>query len=251
MTENTAPEAPANLPPQADVFAAIRFMAVQAIEAANKIATEVAASRVNVGKVVSEIRKESDDPEVVKFREWKEKVEAALEEKTKAIEDDIKARLVPTSKMSEETYELKKAEYKELKKKSDSTLKLSKDLAGYSDEYFKDIPELVTLAGGTAGAATGTKRPRLAHLTIDGAECFIMKPNKDGQMEKSYTFTNAAAVISKATKVKLNPSELSAAAMESAKTDDLSTVNEVDFFFSVGDKNFRIVANPAQAATKE
>ena len=237
--------------PQADVFAAIRVMAEQHITNANTIADEVASSRVNVGKVVSEIRKESDDPAVVKYRERADKIEAELDRMAKEIEADIKARLVPTSKMSEEVYEAKKLEWKELKKKADNTLKLAKDLPGYEEKYFEGVTPVKTLAGGTVGTTSGTKRPRLAFLSIDGAECFTMKKKEDGTEEKSYTFTNAALVISKAAKVKVSPSDLSAAAMEAAKTDDLSTVNEVEFSYSVNGQGYMIKANPAQASTKE
>lgn len=237
--------------PQADVFAAIRVMAETAINKANVIAKEVAESRVNVGKLVSDVKKESTDEKVKVWREWMEKMENEMEKRTKVVEDDIKARLIPVSKMSEEVFTTKKEEYKELKKQSDSTLKLAKDLPGYSDEYFKEVPALVTLAGGTAGTSTGVKRPRLSFLSINGAECFVEVTDKEGAKSKSYTFTNAAQTISKAAKTKVSPSDLSAAALEAAKTDNLSDVNDVEFSYSVNGTSYMIHAIPAQAATKE
>lgn len=229
-----------------DVFGAVRTMVEEQTAKANAIADEVQKSRVNVGKVVHEIRKDENatDEKVVKYQKDMEKAAAQIEKWTKEIDEYIKANLVQTSSMSDEAYEAKKTEYAELKKGINNALKLAAGLPGYSEEVFKDLPALVTLSGGTSGSATGTKRPRLASLTIDGEEVFTIKETDEGKV-KSFTFTAAAAKLS-TKEHKVNPSDLSAAAFAAAGTDDLSTVNDVEFNYSVNGKDYAFVVVPQQ-----
>lgn len=232
-----------------DVFGVVKVMVADQINKANAIAEEVRDSRVNVGKVVHEIR---TDPEteiewVKEFQEWLAKANAAIEAKTKAIDERIKAEKVKASEMSDEVYEAKKAEYATLKKGATDAQKLAANLPGYDPAVFADLPALLTLSGGTSGAATGTKRPRLSNLTVNGEEVFVLKDVKDSDEKvKSYTFTAAAAHISKDSGVKVQPSDLSAAAFAAAGTDDLSTVNDVEFNYSANGKEYSITAVPAQ-----
>lgn len=232
-----------------DVFAVVKSMVKDQREAANAIATEVQNSRVNVGKVVHEIRKDEDTPHawIKEYQQWLDKAQAAIEKKTKEVDERIKSELVSASEMSDEVYEAKKNEYAELKKGAANALKLAAALPGYSEDLFADLPALITLSGGTSGAATGTKRPRLSHLTVDGNEVFTVKKSDDGSESKSFTFTAAAAQISKDSGTKVAPSDLSAAAFAAAGTDDLSTVTSVEFNYSAGEKDYSIVAVPAQS----
>lgn len=229
-----------------DVFGAVRTMIADQTGKANAIAEEVQKSRVNVGKVVHEIRKDENttDEKVKKYQENMEKAAAQIEKWTQDIDAYIKENLVQASTMTDEVYEAKKAEYAELKKGINAALKLAANLPGYSDETFKDLPALITLSGGTSGAATGTKRPRLASLTIDGEEVFTLKETDEGKV-KSFTFTAAAAKLSTKDH-KVNPSDLSAAAFAAAGTDDLSTVNDVEFVYSVNGKDYNFVVIPQQ-----
>lgn len=230
-----------------DVFGVVQVMVEDQVAKANAIAEEVQKSRVNVGKVVHEIRKDENttDERVKAFQKNMEKASAQIEKWTKEIDEYIKTELVQTSSMTDEAYEAKKAEYAELKKGINAALKLAANLPGYVEgETFKSVTPLQTLSGGTSGAATGTKRPRLASLTIDGEEIFTVKKTDEGDV-KSYTFTAAAAHLS-TKEHKVNPSDLSAAAFAAAGTDDLSTVNDVEFVYSVGDKDFSFTVIPAQ-----
>jgi len=234
-----------------EVFGVVKVMVADQITKANKIAEEIANSRVNVGKVVHEIRQDENttDAEVKKYQEWYAKAEAAMEDRRKKIDEHIKTNLVKASEMSDEVYEAKKAEYTELKKGAQSAQKLAALIPGFSPEIFSDLPALQTLSGGTAGGTTGTKRPRLSFLSVDGEEVFVTKKDeKEGTESKSYTFTNAAAFISKKAGTKVSPSDLSAAAFEAAKTDDLSTVNDVEYSYSVDGQSFMVKVIPAQTA---
>ena len=233
-----------------DVFGVVKAMVTEQVTEANKIAQEVQNSRVNVNKVTHELR---TDPEttvdwIKDFQTWLEKAQAAIEDRTNKVNERIKSELVSASEMSDEVYEQKKAQYAELKKAAQNAQKLAAALPGYAPEVFSDVPALITLSGGTSGAATGTKRPRLSNLTVNGEEVFTLKDVKDSDEKvKSYTFTAAAAHISKDAEAKVQPSDLSAAAFAAAGTDDLSTVTDVEFNYSVNGKEYTITAIPAQS----
>lgn len=231
-----------------DVFTAIRGMLVDLTTQANGIAEQVQKSRVNVNKVVHELVKDEDttDAKVKAYQERMAKANEQIEKWTAEIVEYAKAELVSASAMSDEEFEAAKASYSDLKKSVKSTLSLAANLPGYSAETFADVPALQTLSGGTAGAgATGTKRPRLAEITVDGVPAFTVKNEGKDDESKAHTFTAAAAVISKASGVKVQPSDLSAAAFAAAGTDDLSSVHAVEFNYSAGDKDYSIVAIPA------
>lgn len=229
-----------------DVFSAIGVMVTDLTTKANAIAERVQKSRVNVNKVVHEIVKDEDttDAKIKAYQERMAKANEQIEKWTAEIVEYAKENLVSASAMSDEEFEAAKAEYAELKKSVKSTLSLAANLPGFSDETFKDVPPLQTLSGGTSTGATGTKRPRLAEITVNGEPAFTVKGEGDAQ-SKAYTFTAAASVISKASGVKVQPSDLSAAAFAAAGTDDLSTVHAVEFNYSAGDKDYAIVAIPA------
>ena len=234
-----------------DVFAAVKAMLVEIANKANAIAEEVKNSRVNVGKVVAEIRKDENttDETVKKYQVWEEKALATLEEKRKAIDEYIKTNLVKASEMSDEVFEAKKSEYGEHKKNYNNAVKMAKMLPGYSDDVFSDVPALLTLSGGTSSASgTGPRRPRLASISVNGEDIFVEKKGEDGEVTHSATFTAAAAYISKDSGTKVQPSQLSSAAFEAAGTEDLSTVNDVEFNFSVEGKDYAIHAIPVQSA---
>jgi hypothetical protein len=220
-----------------EVFGAIREMIVGQINEANEIADEVKKSRVDVNKLTHEMRDDvSTEDEVIKAYQAKvAKLDATREKLVNDVTEHIKANL-PKSEMTDEVYTVKSAKYAELRKAIKSTEKLAANIPGYSADVIKDIPVLKTLTGATAGAGTGTKRPRLSFLSMDGDEIFVMKDGKDENGNKtevkSYTFTLAAERINKAIKgAGVKPSDLSAAAFSAAGSEDLS--NGVEFNYSV------------------
>jgi uncharacterized protein YhaN len=233
-----------------DVFSAVKVMATDLTNEANEIAADVQKSRVNVNKVVHEIRKDeaTTDTKVKAYQERMAKAQEQIEKWTSEVDEYIKTNLVSASSMSDEVYEAKKTKYAELKKSIKNTLSLAASLPGYSAELFTDVPALQTLSGGTsAGGSTGTKRPRLAEITVNGTPTFTVKNEGKEDESKAYTFTAAAAHISKDSGVKVQPSDLSAAAFAAAGSDDLSSVTSVEFNYSAGDKEYALVAIPAAA----
>ena len=235
-----------------DVFAAVKAMVTEIVTKANAIAEEVKNSRVNVGKVVHEIRKDENttDETVKAYQAWEAKANALFEKKRKEIDEYIKTNLVKSSEMSDEVFEQKKAEYSEHKKNYNNALKMAAMLPGYDKDTFSDVPSLLTLSGGTsATTGTGPKRPRLASITVNGEDIFVEKDTDEGKV-RSATFTVAAAHISKDSGTKVAPSDLSAAAFEAAGTDDLSTVASVEFNYSSNGKEYAIVAFPVQGSSE-
>jgi hypothetical protein len=220
-----------------EVFGAIREMVVGQINEANAIADEVKKSRVDVNKLTHEMRDDvNTDDEVIKaFQTQLAKLDERREAMINKVTEHIKANL-PKSEMSDDVYKVKSEKYAELRKAIKSTEKLAANIPGFSADVLKDVPVLKTLTGATAGAGTGTKRPRLSFLSMDGEEIFVLKDGKDENGNKtevkSYTFTLAAERINKAIKgAGVKPSDLSAAAFTAAGSEDLS--NGVEFNYSV------------------
>lgn len=229
-----------------EIFGALATMLQEQTVKANAIADEVKKSRVDETKLIHQIRDEDEttDEVIIRFREALAKLDAKREEIIANATEHVKKNL-PKSEMSDEVFEAKKKEYDELKKAVTSTQKLAKNVPGYTDDVFKDVPKLLSLSGGTTG--TGTKRPRLSFLTIDGEEVFTMKKvkNDDGSEEevKSYTFTTAAEYINEKVKgAKVKPSDLSAEAFATLGSDDLSG-GKVEFTYSLnnGESQFAFV----------
>jgi len=241
-----------------EVFGAIREMIVSQTNEANSIAEEVKKSRVDVNKLVHEQRTdENTTDEVVKaFQTKLAQLDARREKMISDVTEHIKANL-PKSEMSDDVYKVKSEKYAELRKGIKSTLKLAENIPGYKDsDAFKDLPALKTLTGATAGTGTGVKRPRLSYLSMNGDEVFVMKDGKDEAgnktQVKSYTFTLAAEKINSAVKgAKVKPSDLSAAAFESAGTDDLSSVDGVEFNYSVNGSEFAFKVSATANASED
>jgi len=240
-----------------EVFGAIREMIVGQINEANEIADEVKKSRVDVNKLTHDMRTDPNtEDEVIKaFQTQLARLDAKREEMISKVTEHIKANL-PKSEMTDEVYKVKSEKYAELRKGIKSTEKLAANIPGYSDEVLKDIPVLKTLTGATAGAGTGTKRPRLSFLSMDGEEIFVMKDGKDEAGNKtevkSYTFTLAAEKINKAVKgAGVKPSDLSAAAFEANGSEDLSGGVEFNYSVSANGTTKDYAFKVSQAATSD
>lgn len=220
---------------------------------ANKVAETIASATTDVGKFVHEVRQNSDLDWIVEYRAWLEKANAAIEAKTKQIDERIRAEVLPAQQADVNVDELKE-KYAHLKEEITAARKYLKVL-GVDEKAMESLPDLKTLRGGTtkAGAGTGGKRPRLSEVKVDGAPVFTEKRNDDGTVTQSASFTVTAQHLSKITKSKVTPKQLQEAAFEAAKTDDLSTLNGTpfDFYFSAGEgdnrKNFHIEVTPRDA----
>jgi hypothetical protein len=224
---------------------------------ANAIVEEVQKTRVNVGKVVHEIRKDeaTTDAKVKAFQTWLEKASKAINDRTAEVDAYIKSDLVSASSMSDEDFEAKKESFKLLKSNIRDAMRLAKSQPGYADTLFTDVPALLSLSTGketnTGSGATGTRRPRLVSISVNGTDLFT---EKDGK--RIATFSQAAAFMSKDSSVKVTASDLSGAAYATVGSDNLADQTSVSFTHTVTDKDsktwsYSVVAIPSQTAEVE
>ena len=221
------------------------------IEAANAIATEVAAATVNVNKQVRDLREDSEteDEKVQQWQKFVADLDAKREQATKVI-DAYLAEQIGAAQMSDEERDAKKATYTEYRDEIRAAEKL---LAMQGDEGAKaaeNLPDLLNFSGrksGSGGGGSQGPRPRLAAATVNGEDVWAERTNKDGEVENFVTFTILAQHISKDSGIKVGARDLQSAAFEEAGTNDLSTVTEVDFGFSADGNNYRVVVFPRQA----
>ena len=215
--------------------------ATDTIAQANAIAEKIAASRVNVNKMFHDWRDtdEPTDERVQKFQAYREDLLNRLEQAEKALREIYVSEVAETSAMSDEDYEAAKKEHADLRTKINATVKFLEMQPGGA-EAAKSLPDVLGISGRkTGGTGTGGKRPRLAHATVNGETV----QNDEGNV----TFTLLAQHISKAAGEKVGPRDLQEAAFETAGTNDLSTVSEVEFGYSVNGQNFTVAVFPRQA----
>jgi hypothetical protein len=243
-TDSTTPEveAPESQPAIPSLLDIVKSLVIDNRAKANAIVQNVLKNRVNVGKVVHELRnaEDTEDETIKAFQAWKELATAAINEKTAEIDTYIKSNLVQTSEMTEEEFEAEKAKYTLLKKAQADALKLAKSQPGFSEEAFADIPSLLSLStgkeAGASASVTGIRRPRLISLTVNGEDMGTEKAEKDGTVSMNYTFSGAATWITKDSGVKVTASDLSGAAFTEVGSDNLSDATSVEYTFTVTDK---------------
>lgn len=229
----------------------------QLTEDANSIVRQVTASGDKAaGKMISDIRESSEDERVVQFRAYIADLDAKREAAFSKIEDLIKAELLPA-----DTKVLTPDEQAALKVKYDDLAKRAKSGADFlSSEDSEEItaamaaaPVLLSWPGKRGGgSAVGSKKPRLAHAEINGEPFSVKVTNKDGVTTEKVSFTAIAQEITKNVKAaghkdfSVTASDLQKMATETAKTDDLSSVNDVEFVVTTPDENLTVKVFPTQ-----
>ncbi len=237
------------LTPLAEAIASI------AVEA-NKIATRVsAANEKQSGKLIHETIKTSDDPKVVKFREFEDAALAKVEAARKQVEEYVKATLIPTGEtISETELETLKSQHKDMRAKVKAATELAKMQPDYTEEWLKSLPEMLTFRGNTGksnGSQTGIARPRLSGVKIDGVDFVSTKKDKDGNVVPSVTFTAVAAEIVKREKAAgakdctLTAADLFAAA--EATNSDWRSASSVEFAYAGKTANYMLTVFPQQS----
>jgi len=190
----------------------------------------------NVNATIAEIRNTSEDERIVAFREWKEKVEAALLAKELEVDHIIKAEFIESEPVDIDAV---KAAHKELVGKAKALRTVLTQFAG--EAAIHKLPELKSLSGRavSAGAGTGSKRPRLQSVTVKGVPVFSTKKEEDGTTTQVASFTVLAQWLSAKERggIKVEPKTLQEAAFAAAGTDDLSTLagRPVSFAVTVGE----------------
>lgn len=153
---------------------------------ANAIASQLKAVG-NVGKIVSEIRDNSDDEKVVRFREFKTQLLAKLDEAERTVDAHIKASLMPSTDGLD--VEAAKAAYAPLAAQVKALHTVVGTFAAQTPAG--GVPEglltgLLTLKGTQSKASngeSGIRRPRISEITVNGESVFEEKKNEDGTVK--------------------------------------------------------------------
>lgn len=238
------PAAPAN-----PMLEMVRTTVTDQITQANSLVTRINSATTDKGKLVHDLRSTSDDPRVVSFREWFEMATAEIERRTAAVDEIIKAELMPASE--DFNVEEAKEQYKALRDSVKAALTFVQTVGGYDAESFK-VPDLQNLRGGSSGGTgQGGKRPRLNRIWVgDDLISKTVKDPKSQEEREVSNFTLAAQHISKAVGAKVEVKDLQQAAFGAAGTDDLSTLGGkvFEYYFEAGEgdkrQNFKISVEP-------
>ncbi len=148
-----------------EMFTVVHTMADTLAGQANGLVDRIKAATSDVGKKVHEFRSDPETPYewIRKEQVWLEKANQNILDRTAELDKRIEAELVKSEDaMSAEDIVAAKAEYATVAKGYKNALKMVVDIPGYNADDFADVTPLKTLAGGTSGAATGTRRVRLA-----------------------------------------------------------------------------------------
>lgn len=228
----------------------------QVIEESNKQARRVIASQERQsGKQVFETIKTSDDPKVVKFREFKDTLLAKLEAAETAISDYVKSEILSAGEtISDEEMEALKQAHKNAKAKVKAAIDLAKMQPDYNTAWEEALPAMLTFRKGAAvGSTSGTKRPRLDSAKIDGVDFSVTRKSAKGEVTEGVTFTAIALELIKREKaagaeVKITSADLIAAA--TSTDENWQSSDSVEFVWTGKTQNYTIVVFPKQTETE-
>lgn len=229
--------------------AAVKASLSPLTENANRLAATISQHDTDPNVLVSQLRDDesSEFEPVRKFQEYRDKVNAKLEDETKKIDAWIRENALPTpGEDGNVDVEALKTEYRELVSKIKSGRTYLKNM-DVTDEQLADLPELKTLRGTTASTSgqAGVKRPRFTSALINGEEVYDEKDGKtEGEKVRTINFTVLAAKLSKRAKSgKIDGDALRAHVYEMAGTDDLGSLakgREFKWDQVIGDENFTV-----------
>ena len=194
---------------------------------ANELNAEARAAQSAMGdnaKKIKEVRENSEDPRLVKFREYEEKTLKALSdarEKVNALilsEADnfgVGSGEVWTDEIATE----KKKAFGEKRKNFKAALDTFKSMAGIMGVEVPAEPTILNFSGKEAAASTsGGKRPRFDSVTVNGVEV--------------KTLSGASQKIFSETKVRVSAGELLAAFQKDTGVEDPSLLNDASIKWS-------------------
>ena len=229
------------------------------VESANDIVRRVNASGDKAaGKILSDLRENSDDETVTQFRAVLEEIDRRREEAITKIDAYIKANLMTETVLSPEEQEKCKAQYNDLSKRAKAGATWLESMPNIDAIYASlGVPSLLsypgTRSGSGSGRGEGGKKPRLAHATINGEPFSAVITNSKGEKVEKVSFTLLAQELVKRVKdsghkgFTLTANDLQTAAFATAKTDDLSKVSEVEFAVTLPDSNAMVRVWPAKS----
>lgn len=204
-----------------------------AVEAANKAAEDFKAITSGAEERIVSFLNTSEDEQVVKFREYRDKVTAQIEAAQKKLDDaEDNARKYAESQVATDDGDPAAIKEQAMKSRREAN-EIAKALSVLvGEEAFTEaakeagIPDLAGIRGAGNKGATGIRRPRLERATVNGHPV----ADKDGKT----SFGLIESYIGKAYG-KVDGNDLRSAAFQAAGTDDLSTVKgeEISFTFTV------------------
>lgn len=243
---------------QSTLLDALQSSITTLVESANALSARVAASTEQTSnKLVHEAVEASTDPDVVKFREWKEKALAQIAAKEAVVYEAVRASLKTDAKpMTDEEIEAAKQEHSALRAKYRAALTFVEMQPDYTEEWKANLPEFKSFRGGKTAATgkTGIERPRIADASIDGVPYTATKKDKDGKLSQTISFTALAAEVQRREReagnkeCKVAASELFAAAKETAKAEGHANWNDatvIEFAYAGKEHNYMLTVHPA------
>jgi hypothetical protein len=232
-TENITPDADATEAPAEGyqkpvtnnaVVDGLIDLAISKAELANKYAQTVSSSKGTFAKSVKDYRENSEDADVVEYREWEDAVYKELNKRRGQIDKAIASRLGGEA-ISPEELDKAEAEYKDTAKDAREAWKAAMSTAKmFGVELTEEEgPSMLTLGGRestVAGQKSGSgRRFWFDDVTVDG---------------KSFgSLSKAALFITQNSKVRTTASDLQATMIEDAKSDDYAVLNDHTFEYSV------------------
>lgn len=199
----------------------------------NALAGQIEAATGDQGKAVHNLRETSEDPEVLKFRDFVEALDAKREAAVQKIHAYIEKNLLQSSSMTPEEVEEAKTSLKAQRKEINELrgLFLSRAKIEGADSL---LPEIKGARKSAAAPGSGAPKPRVASITVDGEEMSHETTNKDGETVVKSTFTDAVKFLSDKHKVKVQTSDLHAGYFENGGPD---SATPVEYVVSVTDKD--------------
>lgn len=221
------------------------------IDNANTRADKLVAAG-NTELLVHQFRDEAEtqDENVLRFREWYNRANEEILRRQAEIEKYIVERgYVNTEPIDVEAVT---TEYKNLAQQARDMSKTLRSFPG-AEEVLKDLPELKAAPGTGRGGgnSAGIPRPRFAKIEyrIAGTDEWLdVFTEKDGKTEgEKVRVTNLTILAQKISKdagkdVNVSAKDLQGPLFETAGTQDLSSI--VEFVFTAGDKNYEVRVTP-------
>lgn len=232
-----------------------------AIVKANDLGQQLIAAKSDPDAQVKAVIETSDDPNIVKFREARAKIQediatltARLENGTAAITDHARTLVLSVGSDFdyEETHKAFLAARREANEARKALLIIGQHLPTpiHSDEDLDKVlaeagapTEVISIRGQRSGAGggSGVRRPRISAATVNGAPV----ADEEGKV----TFTSLTQFISKEIG-KVGPNAVRDAAFAAAGTDDLSSLDPetvIEFTVTAGEHEVAVTVTTLPA----
>lgn len=200
---------------------------------ANELASNIKAATQDQGQAINAILDTSTEERIAKWRdeynERQAKIDAAIESQ-KAFRkqaEELAASLLPNADFDEEAA---RNDFLSLRRESTEIKKALMVFLGGDQEKFDEIieelgiVEVISLRGSTTKGATGVRRPRITSATVNGEPV----ANEKGRVSITYITNHIISTIGK-----IDADVVRKALFAATETEDLATVKDQTFNFSV------------------